>query len=124
MKVASDVIGGSTFVAAGIYEWSPPKARCLANCRNTREFLASHWRPGVIGALRVGVRHGAYCLGCYWALMLLLFAVDALNLIWVAALSLLVLLQKLLPRGEWIARASGFVMLAIGIYLIVAQGMP
>jgi predicted metal-binding membrane protein len=124
MKVASDVIGGCIFIAAGIYEWSSLKAHCLAKCRNPREFLASHWRSGGSGALRLGLSHGVYCVGCYWALMLMLFAVGALNLIWVAALSLLVLLQKLLPRGDWLARASGLVMLAAGIYLIVAQGMP
>ena len=120
MKVSSDVIGGCIFVAAGIYEWSPLKRHCLAECRNAREFLASHWRPGVVGALRVGLRHGVYCFGGYWALMLLLFAVGAMNLIWVAGLSLLVLLQKVMPHGEWIARASGIVMIAAGIYLIVA----
>jgi predicted metal-binding membrane protein len=120
MKVASDVIGGIIFIAAGIYEWSPLKARCLAKCRTPREFVASHWQSGVIGALRMGLRHGVYCLGSYWALMLLLFVVGAMNLVWVAALSLLVLFQKHLPHGEWIARASGVVMLAAGIYLIVA----
>jgi predicted metal-binding membrane protein len=119
MKIASDVIGGGIFIAAGVYEWSPLKRYCLDKCRNPREFIASQWRPGAIGALRVGLRHGVYCLGCYWALMLLPFVVGALNLIWVAALSLLVLFQKTLLHGEAIARASGLVMLVAGIYLIV-----
>ena len=121
MKVASGIAGGCIFVATGVYEWSPLKSRCLANCQNPREFIAEHWRPGLAGALRTGLSHGVYCLGCCWALMLLLFAVGVMNLVWVAALSLLVLLQKLLPRGEWLARASGLAMFAAGVYLIVAE---
>jgi predicted metal-binding membrane protein len=86
-------------VGAGLYQLSPLKTACLAQCRSPAEFLARHWRPGRRGAFRLGVVHGAYCLGCCWALMLLLFAAGIMNLVWIAGLSILVLIEKLAPFG-------------------------
>jgi predicted metal-binding membrane protein len=86
-------------VGAGLYQLSPLKTACLAQCRSPAEFLARHWRPGRRGAFRSGVVHGAYCLGCCWALMLLLFAAGIMNLVWIAGLSILVLIEKLAPFG-------------------------
>ncbi len=109
------VLGGVLFVLAGIYQFSPLKHACLGSCRSPLGFLLAHWRDGNGGALRMGVRHGAVCLGCCWALMVLLFAVGAMNLAWVAGLGLLVLVEKLAPGGGWVARVSGVGMVVAGV---------
>jgi predicted metal-binding membrane protein len=86
-------------VSAGLYQLSPLKTACLAQCRSPAEFLTRHRRPGRLGAFHMGLVHGAYCLGCCWALMLLLFAAGIMNLVWIAGLSIVVLLEKLAPFG-------------------------
>jgi predicted metal-binding membrane protein len=118
MVVASGFLGGGLFVAAALYEWSPLKNRCLALCQSPLGFIAGHWRPGFGGALRMGLAHGGYCLGCCWVLMLLLFAGGVMNMLWVAALTVLVLLQKILPGGKRVSQATGLVMLAAGLAII------
>jgi len=114
---AGPVLGGALFVLAGIYQLSPLKHACLGSCRSPLGFLLAHWRDGTGGALRMGLRHGAVCLGCCWALMVLLFAVGTMNLAWVAGLGVLVLGEKLAPGGGWIARASGVGLVAAGVAL-------
>jgi predicted metal-binding membrane protein len=111
-------LGAVVFLAAGVYEWSPVKNRCLDHCRGPLAFITGHWRPGTGGALRMGIEHGIFCLGCCWVLMLLLFAGGVMNLFWVAALALLVLLQKLLPGGRVLSRTTGAVMAAAGVVLL------
>ena len=111
------MLGGAVFVAAGLYQLSPLKLACLGRCRSPLGFLLAHWRDGVGGALRMGARHGVVCLGCCWALMALLFAVGAMNLVWVAGLGGLVLVEKLAPGGGWVARASGVALLVAGVAL-------
>jgi len=96
---------------AGAYQLSPLKNACLAKCRAPASFFARHWRPGVAGALRLGALHGLYCLGCCWLLMALLFVGGVMNLAWIAALTVLVLAEKLLPKGEWIGRGAGLALL-------------
>ncbi len=110
---------GLAFVLAGLYEVSPLKNRCLDQCRAPLAFVMHHWRPGIRGAVGMGLRHGMVCLGCCWVLMLLLFAAGAMNLIWVAALSALVLGQKLLPGGRIVSAATGLVLLGVGAVLLV-----
>ena len=110
-------LGATIFLAAGLYQVSPLKRACLGACRSPLGFLLSQWREGASGALRMGLRHGAVCLGCCWALMALLFAVGAMNLVWVAGLGMLVLIEKLAPRGEAVARAGGIALIAAGIAL-------
>ena len=109
------LLGGALFVLAGIYQLSPLKHACLGSCRSPLGFLLAHWRDGSGGALRMGLRHGAVCLGCCWALMALLFAVGTMNLLWVAGLAALVLVEKLAPGGVWVARVSGVGMVAAGV---------
>jgi predicted metal-binding membrane protein len=101
-------------LAAGMYQLSPLKTACLRMCRSPAEFLARHWRPGVSGAVRLGMLHGAWCLGCCWALMALLFVGGVMNLAWVLLVAFLVAVEKLLPRGPWVARATGAAMLVGG----------
>lgn len=104
---------------AGLYQLTPLKKACLAHCRSPLGFFMSEWRDGSFGALKMGVKHGAQCLGCCWMLMGLLFVFGAMNLIWVAVLSILVLVEKVAPFGEAIARLSGLAMLAGAIALAV-----
>ena len=105
---------------AGVYQLTPLKNVCLRHCRSPAEFLSAHWRRGNLGALRMGVEHGAYCVGCCWLLMALLFAVGVMNLLWVAVLAVFVLIEKVVPRGELVARASGAAMLAFAAYLALS----
>ena len=104
---SSPHLAGAILVAAGAYQLTPLKGACLTHCRSPLGFLMTNWRDGTLGALRMGVRHGAYCLGCCWALMCVLFVVGVMNLVWVAALTAFVLLEKVGPAGAIVARVAG-----------------
>ena len=117
LATTSALLGGGIFVLCGVYQLTPLKQVCLRHCRSPFAFLLNHWRDGWAGALRMGVVHGGYCLGCCWLLMALLFAAGVMNLLFVAALAVLVLAEKILPAGIWIARGSGVLMAGYGIWL-------
>lgn len=117
---AGHVLGAVLFAIAGFYQMSTLKYACLKHCRSPAEFLSSHHRPGSFGALVTGAHHGLYCVGCCWLLMALLFAGGVMNILWVVALAALVLLEKLLPQGQWVARVSGVLMVAFAAYLLVS----
>ena len=110
MAAGNRILAGAVLVAAGIYEWTPLKNACLSHCRSPLAFLVQHWRQGGLGALQVGVRHGLFCLGCCWMLMALLFVGGLMNLFWVAAIALLVLVEKTMPWGGRMSRAAGVVL--------------
>jgi predicted metal-binding membrane protein len=118
MATTSSMLGGALFVVAGLYEFSPLKYSCLSHCRSPLEWLPHHYRPGATGALRMGIEHGLYCLGCCWVLMLLLFAVGVMNLLWIAALAAIVLAQKILPGGRHLARFAGAALVVCGVVLM------
>jgi predicted metal-binding membrane protein len=105
--------------AAGIYQLTPWKSVCLAHCRSPLDFALNHWRDGPVGALRMGIEHGLYCLGCCWFLMALLFAAGIMSLVWMAALAAFVLIEKLFPAGLWIARAGGVVIIGFAVWQAV-----
>lgn len=113
-------IGGLALVAAGLYQWTPLKDACLAHCRSPIGFLADHWREGALGTLRMGLEHGAYCIGCCWLLMALLFVLGVMNLVWILVLTAFVLVEKLVPHGRLSARAAGTALLAWGVWLVAA----
>jgi predicted metal-binding membrane protein len=115
----SSVFGAALLIAAGAWQLSPLKLACLKHCRSPIAFLSQHWRPGARGAFAMGVVHGAYCLGCCWFLMALLFYGGVMNLYWIAGLALYVLAEKLLPAGLRIDRFSGPVLLIWGGYLLL-----
>jgi predicted metal-binding membrane protein len=98
MGSASNVLGGIVLIAAGVYQWTPLKDVCLAQCQAPLQFLMRHggFRSDVPGCLLLGLRHGGYCVGCCWLLMALLFVGGVMNVLWIALLALLVLLEKLL----------------------------
>lgn len=120
MAVSSSVLAGLILAAAGAYQFTPWKGKCLSHCRGPLAFLVTHWRDGSAGAFRMGFHHGLHCLGCCWALMVVLFAVGVMNLVWIAALTLFVLLEKIGPAGTLLARAGGVAMMGFGIYLAAA----
>jgi predicted metal-binding membrane protein len=119
MRISDASAQAALLFAAGAYQLSPLKTACLRECRSPAAFLARHWRPGVSGAVRLGVLHGAWCLGCCWALMALLFVGGVMNIAWVLLVAGLVAVEKLLPRGPWVARASGAAMLIWGALILL-----
>jgi predicted metal-binding membrane protein len=119
MAASSPRVAGAILAGAGLYQFSRLKTACLAHCQSPLGFLMTHWRAGITGAFRMGTRHGIHCLGCCWALMAVLFAVGVMNLIWVAGLTGLVLVEKVVPAGGWVTRAAGVVMIAGGVFLLV-----
>jgi predicted metal-binding membrane protein len=120
MDSAARWLSAAVLVAAGLYQLTPLKEACLSRCRNPASFLARHYRPGRAGALRLGAIHGAYCVGCCWLLMALLFVGGVMNLAWIALLSVLVAAEKLLPGGRYVALAAGLVFIAWGVVTALA----
>jgi predicted metal-binding membrane protein len=102
-------------LAAGAFQLSPLKQACLRVCRSPLGFMLGHWRAGLRGCLVLGWSHAVYCLGCCWALMVVLVAAGAMGLAWVLLIAAVVAAEKLLPRGEWIARATGGALLLLGV---------
>ena len=106
-------------VVAGIFQLSPLKQVCLRHCRSPLGFLLGHWREGWRGGLAMGWAHALYCLGCCWALMLVLVVAGAMSLAWVLLIAAIVAAEKLLPRGEWIARTTGIALVLLGMAVAV-----
>lgn len=120
MMDASDRrFGGALLMVAGLYQFTPFKRACLRYCRSPAEFLTRYWRTGTAGGLYLGWLHGLYCLGCCWALMLLLFVGGVMNLWWIAGLTVFVLLEKLVPFGETGGRFSGWPIIALGLWFLL-----
>jgi predicted metal-binding membrane protein len=117
MQVASPKVGAAFLIAAGVYQLTPLKRICLGWCRSPMSFVMQHWRNGAAGALRMGAQHGAYCVGCCWLLMLLLFAGGVMNIWVIAALTAFVAFEKLVPWREGGSRLSGLVLIASGVWL-------
>ena len=120
MWITNSVLSGSFLMVAGIYQLSPLKNICLKHCRSPADYLYRHWRSGRLGAARMGLEHGLYCVGCCWSLMALLFVGGVMNLMWIAGLALFVLIEKLGQNGYWVDRASGLLMITAGGYLLLA----
>lgn len=117
MESASTWLGAAILIAAGLFQWTDLKRRCLAQCSSPLTFLMTHWEEGRAGSLRMGVRHGVFCVGCCWALMLVLFVAGVMNLAWVALLSVLVLVEKLAARWAWTPRLTGAALIVWGVAL-------
>lgn len=121
MASASQVFGGIVLIAAGLYQWTPLKDKCLAHCQSPLLFIQRqggfHRDPS--GSLRLGLRHGAYCVGCCWVLMVLLFVGGVMNVLWIATISAFVLVEKIVPVGRLISRIAGAGFVAAGASLVV-----
>jgi len=122
MAMTSDLLGGVVMLSAGLYQFTPLKDACLEHCRHPAQFIAERRRPGLSGALRMGIEHGAFCLGCCWFLMGLLFVGGIMNLYWIAGLALFVLIEKVLPNGDRFARIAGAGLSLWGTVLL-ARGL-
>jgi predicted metal-binding membrane protein len=118
MVATSGLLAGAMFMVGGAYELTSLKGKCLIHCQSPLEWIPRHMRPGRIGALRMGAEHAAYCVGCCWALMLLLFVGGVMNLVWVAVVGGFVLAQKLVP-GAMVARFAGVALLLGGALLVL-----
>jgi predicted metal-binding membrane protein len=121
-------VGGATFaglllIAAGLYQWTPLKQACLIQCRSPFEQVTKYWRRGPFGPMMAGIRHGIFCLGCCWMLMALLFVGGLMNLLWIAALALLVLAEKMFPIGPRISRLTGVVLVVWGGIVIFRHAL-
>lgn len=122
METTAPWLGAALLGAAGAFQFMPLKEACLAKCRTPMGFIMTEWREGGRGAFIMGLRHGAYCTGCCWALMALLFVGGVMNLLWVAFLALFVMVEKVVPAGGLLGKAGGIVMIAWGAWM-VAQSL-
>lgn len=120
MASASPLLAGGLLVAAGLYQWMPFKGACLSQCRSPLGFFSAEWREGARGALRMGMRHGTYCVGCCWLLMALLFVSGVMNVLWVAAIAGFVLVEKLVLAGERIGRMVGVMLVGWGLWVVMS----
>jgi predicted metal-binding membrane protein len=120
MAAASGALSGVVLVAAGLYQWTPFKDACLRQCQRPLQFIQRHggFRPDTFGSLALGARHGAYCVGCCWVLMALLFVGGVMNVLWIAAITILVLLEKTIRAGRVISLVSGTILFAGGIWML------
>ncbi|MDA0204140.1 MAG: DUF2182 domain-containing protein [Acidobacteria bacterium] len=114
MVSTSSTLGGILLLAAGAFQFTPLKSACLDHCRSPLSVIMSEWREGAQGAFVMGLRHGSYCAGCCWILMALLFVAGVMNLLWVAAIAVFVLIEKAAPQGVWVGRAAGLALIAAG----------
>ncbi|MGH6814320.1 MAG: DUF2182 domain-containing protein [Hyphomicrobiaceae bacterium] len=120
MVVTSLAIGSLLLIGAGLWQFTPWKYACLNHCRSPLQFIAYRWRQGSAGAFRMGLEHGAYCLGCCWVLMLLLFYGGVMNVYWIAGLTTLVLIEKIAPGGPLIGKLIGIALIGWGTALLAA----
>ena len=113
-------VAGALVALAGLYELTPLKSVCLRHCRSPMHFVLGGWREGIRGALRMGAEHGAYCVGCCWGLMLVLFALGVMSLFWMGVVAALIFAQKVLPYGDRLARVFAVAFVAFGIWIAAA----
>lgn len=119
METNNGYIGGAILLVAGGFQFTSLKNACLQHCRSPLTFFMSGWRPGRLGALNMGIRHGAFCVGCCWALMAVMFVGGVMNPLWLVALAVFVLAEKVLPQGARVGQAAGIAFIAAGLYLII-----
>jgi predicted metal-binding membrane protein len=117
LQAYGTVIGGVTLVGAGIYQLTPLKYLCLSQCRSPLGFLLTSWRDGTAGAFRMGLHHGAYCLGCCWSLMVVLFVMGTMNLVWMGVLSIVIFVEKIVPHGVAMGKATGIALIVFGLMM-------
>ncbi len=116
-------IGGVVLIATGLYQLSPLKNSCLGKCRTPTQFIMTSWRDGYAGALRMGIEHGAYCLGCCWLLFVLLFLFGMMNIAAMAVLTVLIFAEKVLSVGRRVSTIAGVALVAYGALVVVAPGL-
>ena len=123
MVLGSPVMAGSVLIAAGVYQWTAYKEICLSQCQAPLAFIQRHggFSRGRRGALKLGIRHGGYCIGCCWALMALLFVAGVMSLVWIAMLAIIVMAEKVIPAARLISRAIGAAFIGLGVWILAGQ---
>jgi predicted metal-binding membrane protein len=116
-------VAGGVLVAAAVYELTPLKSVCLRHCRSPRGFLLGSWRDGLSGALRMGAKHGAWCVGCCWALMASLFALGVMSVAWMALVAALIALERTLPWGRVATYGSAAILLILAVLLVAVPDL-
>ena len=118
MTNTSPILGGVLLLTAGIFQFTPLKYACLTRCRSPLGFLLNEWQEGARGAFMMGLRNGNYCVVCCWALMALMFVAGVMNLLWMALIAAFVLVEKVVPGGQWVSRISGLLLLIWGTWML------
>lgn len=121
MASTSPYLGGGLLIAAGVYQMTPFKHACLKHCRSPMHFVKDNWKPGMKGALIMGIEHGAFCVGCCWILMGLLFFGGVMSLVWIAAIAIFVLLEKVMPHGDIAGIMCGVALVILGMAYLLLQ---
>jgi predicted metal-binding membrane protein len=119
MVSTSPIFGAAILIFAGVFQFTRMKSACLFHCRTPLDFLMTSWREGYSGALKMGLHHGLSCTGCCWLLMVLLFVAGVMNLVWVATITIFVLVEKVLPGAKWISRAGGIICILWGVIILL-----
>jgi predicted metal-binding membrane protein len=119
METTNKILGGTLLIAAGIFQFSLLKRKCLHYCRTPIDYIHCNWKEGKTGALRMGIENGIYCLGCCWILMILLFVSGIMNLLWISLIALFVLIEKALSRSKWISYMAGVILLIYGTMILI-----
>ena len=120
MIITNKILGSIILIAAGIFQFTPLKQKCLRYCQTPIDFIHSKWKEGRTGAFKMGAINGIYCLGCCWMLMILLFVSGIMNLLWIALISFFVLLEKLIPNSKWISYVAGMGLVVYGFLNFIA----
>lgn len=115
MIITNKIVGSIILVAAGVFQFTPLKQTCLSFCKSPLEFIYKHWEEGKKGAIKMGIKNGIYCVGCCWVLMVLLFVSGVMNILWVALITLFVLVEKIFTKSKLISFAAGSVLIILGL---------
>ena len=121
MTLTNAYLGGGVLIAAGLFQWTPIKRACLDHCRTPHDFLSKQGQKNATGALVMGLQHGRECVISCWLLMLLLFVAGVMNLLWMGAITALVLIEKIVPAGHNVARVSGLLFIVCGLLIIATN---
>jgi predicted metal-binding membrane protein len=119
METTNKIFGGIVIITAGVFQFTPLKQSCLQYCRTPVDFVHRKWKEGKMGALKMGMKNGMFCLGCCWVLMVLLFVSGIMNLLWIALIALFVLVEKVAPRSKLVSFIAGALLIAYGISLLL-----
>lgn len=122
MVITSPLLGGSLLIAAGIFQWTPFRDACMSKCRSPQGFLMTEWREGQRGAMIMGLKAGLFCVGCCWLLMVLSFVLGVMNMIWMAAITAFMLMEKI-TDNKWISRMAGLILVVWGLWVLTGGRM-
>jgi len=117
LVITSPLLSGVLLVAAGVFQWTPFRDACMLKCRSPLGFLMAEWREGRFGALIMGLKHGLNCVGCCWLLMLLSFVLGVMNMVWMAIVTIFMLVEKAYPGSQWVSRTTGLVLVVWGLWV-------